>query len=397
MPKTPTPSTISVNALITSWRDSERGRYGLATILTPDAPAEKAFFAINEHVTVPVLNESFECSIGLVRGRWRVVKMTCDQPPQVLELTGVIVELLEAPGLPMWKVQLEPGDGEQRFARLGSKLLNEVNLAWVDDGTPVRVRVELPAKGDGEILALLEPTAASVVASDADHPAKGYLAVSRKDWHADDQNDPKSLPFALHVPGTGAWPLLWVKPSELRKQGICSVASVPLSEPFNAVYVERVLDDAAIVLQSGGPEALANLVLEAIRVALHFDARRQAWRLERLRAPLSLREPEEDGETIDWVQAQVCELHQLKKDDDGERNVDKGSKDPAWKIWMDIDDRRLGRGKVSRIMPAQTVRQAGLEEGVKAIITLVSRKPYRGKPYWDIKVLHRSTPKREGV
>lgn len=385
MPKAPTPSAISVNALITRWRDSERGRYGLATILTPEAPAEKAFFAINEHATEPELNESFECSISLVRGRWRVMKMACDQPPQLLELSGVVVGLLEVPGLPTWEVQLQLGDGERRFARLGSKLLNDVNLAWVDDGMPVRVRVELPARGDGQIQALLEPTAVSALASDAGHPARGYLAVSRKDWHADDQDDPKSLPFALHVPGTGAWPLLWVKPKELRTQEVRSIASVPLSEPFSAVYMERALDDVAIVLQSGKPEALASLVLEAIRVEIRFDARRQAWRLERLRAPLSLREPEEDGETIDWVQARVCELHQNKKADDGAR-------DPEWRIWMDIDDRRLGRGKVSGFIAAQTVRQAGLEEGVKAVVTLVSRKRY-----WNIKVLHRSIPKRESV
>jgi len=156
-----------------------------------------------------------------------------------------------------------------------------------------------------------------------------------------------------------------------------------------------MLDDAAIVLQSGKPEELASLVLDAIRVELRFDARRQAWGVERFRAPLSLREPKEDGETIDWVHARVCELHQNKNDrreDDDERDVDKVAREPALKIWMDIDDRRLGRGKVSGFMSVQKIRQAGLEEGVKAVVTLVSRKPY-----WNIKMLHRSTPKREGV
>lgn len=396
MPKSPTSSVISVNALITNWQENEIGRYGLATILTPDAPAGMAFFAVNEHETEPELNKSFECLISLVRGRWRVVKMACDQPPQELELSGIVVELLDAPGLPVWKIQLTLGDGELRFARLGSKPLSDVNLAWVDDGTAVRVRVVLPVKGDGQIQVLLEPTAASVVAHDADHPAKGYLAVPRKDWHTDDQVAPKSLPFALRVPGTGAWPLLWVKPSDLREQGIRAVNSVPLSKPFSEAYAERLLDDAANVLQWGTPEELARLVLEAIRVEPRFDARQQAWRLKRLRAPLSLREPGEDGEAVDWVQALVCELYPGKKDDnkedEGERNVDQVAKEPAVKISMDIDDRRLGRGKVSGFMSAQKIKQAGLEEGVKAIVTLVSRKTY-----WNINVLHRSTPKRESV
>lgn len=396
MPNTPDSSAVAVNALITSWRDSDKGRYGLATILTPDAPVEKAFFAVNEHATEPELNESFECSIGLVRGRWRVVKMACDQPPQVLELSGTIVELLDAPGLPAWTVRFQVEEGEQRFARLGSKLLNEVNLAWVDNGTPVRIRVALPTKGDGLIQALMEPTAASTVAADTEHPARGYLAVPRRDWHADGQNDPKALPFALHIPGTGAWPLLWVKPGELRKQGICAVNSVSLCEPFSAAHAERQLESAAVVLQMGEPEELMNLVVEAIRVSLRFDARRQAWSLERLRSPLSLREPEEDGETVDWVRARVGAVHQIEKDKDkkdgGEQDVDKVAREPASRIWMEIDDRRLGRGKVSGFMSEHTIHQAGLEEGVKAIVSVVARKSY-----WNVKVLHRSTPKREGV
>lgn len=391
MPKNTSSSTTPVEALITHWRDSERGRYALATILTPDAPAEKAFFAVNEHATEPKLNESFECSIRLVRDRWRVVEMAGDEPPQELDLWGTVLERTDAPGLPAWEVQLNLDNGEKRVARLSSKRLNEVNLAWVDDGALVRVRVELPVKGSSQILALLEPTATSVLASDADHPASGYLAVPRKEWHADDAVESKSLPFALHVPGAGAWPLLWVKPSELRKQGIRAVESFSLGEPFSFDYVEYRVAAAATVLQSGTPEELASLVVEAIRVELRFDARRQAWSFKRLRAPLSLREPEEDGETIDWVQAQVCEVHQGVKDDDDDeaRTADKVAREPALRISMEIEDRRLGRGKVNGFMPVTKIRQAGLEEGVKTVVTLVARKPY-----WNIKVLHRSTPKR---
>lgn len=392
----PSPSTIPVNALISCWRDSEKGRYGLATILTPDAPADLAFFATNEHATEPELNVSFECSIDLVRGRWRVVKMACDLPPQVLDISGTVVELLDSPGLPAWKVELNFENGERRFAQLGSKSLNAVNLAWVDNGTLVRVQVELPAKGEGRIQSLLAPTAALVLAADADHPASGYLAVPRRTWDIADQEQPKALPFALQLNSTGAWLLLWVKPSELRKQGIRAVSCVSLSEPFVVDCANSALVAASAILQSGMPEELENLVLSVIRVELRFDARRDAWTLARLRAPLSLREPKEEGEAVHWVQAQICAINPDKQPDQREGNdatsAEKVQTERPWRIWMSIDDYRLGRGQVSGFLTPQIVNQASLEEGVQVVVTLMSRESY-----WNVKQLHRSTPKREDV
>ncbi|MBX8554318.1 hypothetical protein K5D43_07470 [Pseudomonas cichorii] len=396
MQKPPSLPTVTVQARITRWRESEKGRYGLAEILTPDSPTEKAFFAISEHQTEPELDESFECLIRLVSSRWRVVRMACDEPPPVLELSGTVVELLEQRGLPAWKVRLELADGEVRYARLPSKCLDSAYLVWLEPGEQVRVRVTLPSQGLGEVEALLGPTASSTLAPDTDHPAKGYLAVALQDWHADGEKKPKSLRFALCVPGAGAWPLIWVKPSFLRSQGIRSVERVSLKEGFDLEAAHERLEDAAMVLQAGDREELADLVVDVIRMEVVFDARALRWSFQRLRAPLSLREPEEDGESVDWVRACVCGIEDktpvTNKEDGLEPAAESVTRTPTTRISMEINDPRLGRGRVNGFLSVDIVRQAALDEGVQTIVRLVSNKSY-----WNIKALHRSTPRRDDV
>lgn len=396
MQKKPSKSVHTVLAQITHWRESQKGRFGFAEILTPDCPTKQAFFGISEHQTEPELNESFECSIKLVGGRWRVVRMASDEPPPVLELAGTVVELMAQGKRPAWKVQLHTAEGDVRFAQLSDKCLDAVHLLWLEPGAQISVRVALPAQGVGDVEALLTPTASSVLDPGSEHPAQGYLALAQQNWTVDGDKQPKAIRFALHVPGAKGWPSIWVTPGVLRSQGIRSVEKVSLAQAFNQQGAHEHLEHAALVLQTGDAEDMAELVIDVVRLGVKFDARQQRWSFQRLRAPLSLREPEEDGECVDWVQARVCGVEEQtpvnNKEDGLEPAAEKLTRPQATRVSMAINDPRLGRGEVKGFLPTESVRHAALEEGVQTIVRLVSKKTY-----WNIKALHRSTPKREGV
>lgn len=387
------PPGTPVSVRIDKWLDGKYGPYAYANVLTPDAPSTQALFSRKKFKTEPALGVPFDCHIDMDKGRWRVVAVASEPEPVEKELRGYVESSVGRGYDRSWIIKLaaESGSGH---ATLTTKVLRAARFAHVECGQELTFIALSSDEREWVITSLLSPKVAEVV--DASNAEDRYLAFAISTWR--DEGAARDLMVAVHVPPSKLWPLVYVKPYLLTNQSIRCVYAADLCDADTVVDASGHLSDAAQTLQCGTADELADLSICCLQITLKWEAR-QRWCVDRLIAPLSLREPEK-GEIIEWVMAKVTTVPTAEPElepaetsiDDTEVPDTSPAVTKSVPVWMTIDDPRIGRGRVSGFLKTELIAAAGLAEGVQTVVSLMGKPPY-----WNIKVLHRSIPLREDV
>ncbi|EKT4480456.1 hypothetical protein QEM02_000515 [Pseudomonas putida] len=390
-----------VSARIDKWQEGQYGLFGYAKVLSADPPAAEAIYFVSAAKAPPALGEPFDCSISVVKGRWRVIALASEREPVEQALSGVVLSCCGSGMKRSWRIELDAPAGEASFATLTTQVLRQAKVAHLESGQPLSFMALPSPSGDWSATKVLTPLAAEAITDHAGNSA--FLALALANWTTD--TDRKTVAFAVNSPPSKVWPLVYVRTSLLFKQ---SIRAIRLADPEDASAISAAratLLHATHVLQCGSTEELAGLSIDCLQLALSWDAGCERWNCSRLLAPLRLREPN-PGEVIDWVSACVTGLEApatakveettdvAEPCDDDEANGPVSKKTQASiKVWMDINDPRVGRGNISGYFTTSIVTAAGLAEGVTVVVRIGSSTP----PYWNAKRLHRSTPLREDL
>lgn len=382
-----TPVLVSVR--IDKWIEGHYGPYALAKVLSKDPPAAEAVFSVKKFKTEPVLGEPFDCYIAQEKGRWRVVAVAAEPEPVEKTLRGHVESSTGNGSKREWKIRISPESGVGH-ATLTKTVLGLARFAHIETGQEVVFIAQSLDGSTWTVTHLLAPKLRDVI--DTTDPDQRYVVMAFQAWNSCDTT--KSVKFAIHAPPSKIWPLLYVRPVLLNNQSIRALAEADLDDLCTIENAYEHLDDAAQTLQNGSTEELADLCVYCLQTTLKWDAQGY-WNVGRLTAPLSLREPEA-GEVIEWVQACINEVVQPKPKAENpsqpEGQEPSQEKTLSLKVWMDVNDPRLGRGKVSGFIKADMITAAGLSKGVQVVVRLGANKTF-----WNVKLLHRSTPMRENV
>lgn len=390
-----------VSARIDKWQEGPYGFFGFAKVLSADPPAAEAIYFASAAKALPELGEPFDCSISVVKDRWRVIALASEREPVEQELSGIVLSCCGNGMKRSWRIELNAPTDEARFATLTTQVLNQAKVAHLEHGQPLSFMALLPPEGDWSVTKVLTPLAAEAITDHASNCAIFALALTN--WTTD--TDKKSLAFAVNSPPSKVWPLVYVPTSLLFKQSIRTIHPADAIDASAIASAKPTVLQAAQVLQCGSAQELAGLSIDCLQLALTWDAAGARWNCRRLLAPLRLRDPN-PGEVIDWVSARVTELEAPAKakveetadvaepcgDDEADSLVVKKPQ-VSIKVRMDINDPRVGRGNISGYFTTSIVDAAGLAEGVTVVVRISSSTP----PYWNAKRLHRSTPLREDL
>lgn len=384
---------VAVTVRIDKWIDGPFGRFANAKVLSPDAPTIEAIFKVKKFKTEPPIKEPFDCSIKLAGKRWQVVALASEPEPVERELRGRVEDFTGNGYERVWTIRLAPGSGALQ-ATLTTKVLRAARFAHVEVGQELTFTALSTDGREWAATRLLTPKVADLV--DISTPGVRYVCFAIKDWSS--EGSAKSVTVAVHAPNSTIWPLVYLKAQLLVGQSIRAVRAADLGDSHTVDSASLHLEEASQILQSGTPEELADLIIHCVEVTLKWDAQGY-WNVDRLTSPLSLREPK-PSEEIEWVQAQVSRIVPAKPviestvvSEEGEDLQDKPPvREPKAQVWMDINDPRVGRGCVSGRLTPTVIAAAGLKKGVPLVVRLIGNPPY-----WNMKLLHRSTPPREDV
>lgn len=390
-----------VSARIDKWQEGKYGPYGFAKVLSADPPVTEAIYFASVAKARPALGESFDCSISVVKGRWRVIALASEREPVEQALSGVVRSCCGSDMKRSWRIELDTAKDGINFATLTTLVLREAKVAHLDNGQPLSFMALLSPTGDWSVTKVLTPLAAEAITDHAGNLA--FLALALTSWTPDTNR--KSLTFAVNSPPSKVWPLVYVPTALLVKQSLRTIRQADAIDASAITSAKATLLHAAQVLQCGSAQELTDLSVDCLQLALTWDAAGARWNCRRLLGPLRLRDPN-PGEVIDWVSACVTELETPAKakveeaadvaelcDDDEADGPQLKTNQASIKVRMDINDPRVGRGNISGYFSTSIVDAAGLAEGVTVVVRISSSTP----PYWNAKRLHRSTPRREDL
>ncbi len=381
------PQVIEVEAQIDAWRSGAYGPFANATILTKDAPATSATCSQSVNGLEPPLGVPFRCAIKLkANGKgYGIVELLIEGLPA--ELAGIEASVKERKGIDLLlQAVFSPERSIQLI--LPAKVLGASQMGDIPPDYPVVVDAIRGAAGY-EATVLHTPTIADVL-DPAGSPVTLVCPVSSR-WHAHEE---KSNGAYVNVTSeSGLMARLWVKKSLLSAAGIRSLHLADSRTTHDRPDDRQRLNAFETVLREGRQEELERLEIDRLELSLEWVEAKGQWRVCRLVAPLSLREPACEGEIIGWVEGITDGAPQTASG--GPRNVpaaqEHAEAEPVTPtsyqfITIAFQDRRLGRGQV-RYSGEERIAAAGLADGVPVVMSLVGK----GR-FWRIRTLHRSRP-----
>ena len=208
-----------VSARIDKWQEGPYGFFGFAKVLSADPPAAEAIYFASAAKALPELGEPFDCSISVVKDRWRVIALASEREPVEQELSGIVLSCCGNGMKRSWRIELNAPTDEARFATLTTQVLNQAKVAHLEHGQPLSFMALLPPEGDWSVTKVLTPLAAEAITDHASNCAIFALALTN--WTTD--TDKKSLAFAVNSPPSKVWPLVYVPTSLLFKQSIRTI------------------------------------------------------------------------------------------------------------------------------------------------------------------------------
>jgi hypothetical protein len=405
-PATPPATPLTVEACIRSWNESKVGRYGMAEILTPDAPLKKALFGINSFNWTPELDEHFICQVSLTAKGWKVVALLKDKEDagSTVVLKGVVESAQGSGKDKAWRIKVDTSDDKEIIASLKLETLKPTGLIDFEPGAKLVFEAFRTSRAC-TVTKLLSPTVTEAFESGE------HIAFVRFDWSI--VTGDKRSTLAIFSATANAWLHSSITADMLQRCGIRTLARAPNPWPKNREASDTLIEEWQTTLRDGDTVELEALKIDRLRVttALYKTKDKTGLKIESLVAPLQLRNPVSPDEIIDWVSTSVLQIEALtasklavepeiqvpaSPDDILEITAPPASKEPPstrYKITFQVNDPRLGRGEVTGNFYESKVAAGGLEKKVPCVVRIAAyTNKNTGNTKWIVSTIHRSQP-----